>query len=66
MRPRGTVTAADEKAILAAMRAREEAEAQERAVILAAHLEHGASFNALHELTGYATTTLQRWKREAT
>lgn len=66
MRPRGTVTAADEKAIRAAMRARELAEQKEREAILAAHLERGASFRELSALTGYAQTTIQRWKRDAT
>jgi transposase len=60
------VTSADQEAILAAMRAREAAERREREAILAAHIEHGASFRELSKLTGYAQTTIQRWKREAT
>lgn len=60
-RPRGELDPADLRRIKRAMAGTEKAQAElEQAVTDA--LDHGASVRVVHEATGIAGTTIQRWK----
>ena len=63
-RPRGEVTPAQLRRLLAASRKAREADEAMRATFVAV-LTEGASFAELSKETGVSTNTLQRWKREA-
>lgn len=63
-RPRGLLPDGTRRQILRAGKAREDAEQNYRAVVVAA-LEAGASFREVANLTGLSPTTLQKWKKDA-
>lgn len=64
-RPRGELTAAQERRLTRAGEKAFNAEAAWRAEVVAT-LNEGASFAEVSKFTGLSTNTLQRWKREAT
>lgn len=63
-RPRGELTAQQQRRLTRADERRDAAEAAYRAEVLAVMAE-GASFAEVSKATGLSTNTLQRWKREA-
>lgn len=63
-RPRGSLTAAQQRRLTRSREKRDQAEADHRAAVLDV-LAEGASFLEVSEFTGHSTRTLQAWKRDA-
>ena len=63
-RPRGELTAQQQRRLDRAAEKRTAAEDAYRAEVLAVMAE-GGSFSEVSKATGLSTNTLQRWKREA-
>lgn len=63
-RPRGELTAEQQRRLDRAAEKRDAAETAYRAEVLAVMAE-GGSFSEVSKATGLSTNTLQRWKREA-